>query len=48
VTVVSTAPVKRSGHRNGYEHLAPLFVERGRLPECDPRRARLRSDLIAA
>jgi hypothetical protein len=24
VTVASTAPVKRSGHRNGYEHLAPL------------------------
>ena len=33
--------------RSGYEHLAPLFAERATLPEGDPRRERLRDELIA-
>ena len=32
--------------RTGYEHLAPLFAERARLGEDDPRRPRLREELI--
>jgi RNA polymerase sigma-B factor len=32
---------------NGYEHLAPMFVERATLPEGDARRRRLRDDLVA-
>ena len=32
--------------RTGYEHLAPLFAARARLGEDDPRRARLREELI--
>jgi RNA polymerase sigma-B factor len=47
VTVLATAPVAPSGHRNGYEHLAELFVERRGLPDGSPRRAQLRDDLIA-
>ena len=35
------------GHRNGYEHLVPLFVERDRLTGGDPRRRRLREELIS-
>jgi RNA polymerase sigma-B factor len=31
---------------NGYEHLAPLFAERVALPDADPRRHRLRDDLV--
>jgi RNA polymerase sigma-B factor len=31
----------------GYEHLAPLFAERAACPDDDPRRARLRHELIA-
>ena len=37
-----TGVAARSAHRLGYEHLAPLFVERCGLPEGDPRRKRLR------
>jgi RNA polymerase sigma-B factor len=33
--------------RTGYEHLAPLFVERVGLPADHPRRKRLRAELIA-
>ena len=33
--------------RPGFEHLAPLFVERAALPDDDPRRERLRDELIA-
>src|SRR3712207_6609861 len=33
-------------HRDGYEHLAPLFVEYERLPLDHPRRIRLREELI--
>jgi RNA polymerase sigma-B factor len=33
--------------RNGYTHLAPLFAERAALPEGDPRRERLRDELIS-
>jgi RNA polymerase sigma-B factor len=33
--------------RNGYEHLAPLFVEFAALPEGHPDRERLRDELIA-
>jgi RNA polymerase sigma-B factor len=36
-----------TAHRNGYEHLAPLFVEHDCLPADDPRRSRLREELIA-
>jgi RNA polymerase sigma-B factor len=47
MTTLAIAPVKQAGHRNGYEHLAPLFVERSGLPAGSPRRAVLRNDLIA-
>jgi RNA polymerase sigma-B factor len=33
-------------HRNGYEHLAPLFPEYRDLPHGDPRRAHVREELI--
>ena len=44
-----TCTSARPGERpqpNGYEHLAPLFVERGALPEGHPRRRRLRDELV--
>jgi RNA polymerase sigma-B factor len=41
-----TPPEAAAHRRTGYEHLAPLFAERTRLPEDDPRRARLREELI--
>lgn len=47
MTVVFTGPVERHGHRTTYEHLTPLFAEYGRLAPDDPRRARLRDELIA-
>jgi RNA polymerase sigma-B factor len=34
-------------HRNGYEHLAPLFAERARLPSENARRDQLRDALIS-
>jgi RNA polymerase sigma-B factor len=34
-------------HRNGYEHLAPLFAEHDRLPDDDPRRGQVREELIS-
>jgi RNA polymerase sigma-B factor len=46
VTTFATAPTEQGPHRNGYEHLAALFVERDALPEDDPRRAVLRERLI--
>jgi RNA polymerase sigma-B factor len=42
---VTSAPTQRR-HTSSYEHLAPLFVEYGRLRAGDPRRARLREELI--
>ena len=42
-----TASLERPTRLNGYEHVAPLFVERSRLPDGDPRRAELRAELIA-
>ena len=39
--------VARRPIRGGYEHLTPLFAERATLPEDDPRRERLRDELIA-
>jgi RNA polymerase sigma-B factor len=33
--------------RNEYDHLAPLFAERAALSDGDPRRERLRAELIA-
>ena len=39
--------VARPPIQSGYEHLAPLFAERATLPEDDPRRERLRDELIA-
>ena len=42
-----SAPVLLAPSRGGYEHLAPLFTERARLPEGHPRRAGLRDQLIA-
>ncbi len=48
MTTVAIASTTRQGqHRNGYEHLAPLFVERSALPAGHPRRAVLRDELIA-
>jgi RNA polymerase sigma-B factor len=47
VSVGTATPAGRSAPRSGYEHLAPMFIEHGRLPHGDPRRARLRNDLIA-
>jgi RNA polymerase sigma-B factor len=38
---------RRSAHRNGYEHLAPVFAEHAALPEGHPHRERLRGELIA-
>jgi RNA polymerase sigma-B factor len=38
---------QRPAYRNGYEHLAPLFAEYAALPQDDPRRERLRTELIA-
>jgi RNA polymerase sigma-B factor len=48
-TLSRTAPASRTApsRLNGYEHLAPLFADRDRLPADDPRRAALRAELIA-
>jgi RNA polymerase sigma-B factor len=45
--VTATTTLPGTGRQNGYEHLAPLFTECRRLPADDPRRARLRAELIA-
>jgi RNA polymerase sigma-B factor len=47
MTASSTVPAATPVRRNGYEHLAPLFVECRGLPVGDPRRAALRCELIA-
>jgi RNA polymerase sigma-B factor len=49
VAAVRTTPVSPTPPtpRPGFEHLAPLFVERAALPDDDPRRERLRDELIA-
>jgi RNA polymerase sigma-B factor len=47
VTVSATLSTPTPVRHNGYEHLAPLFVELRRLPADHPRRARLRAELIA-
>jgi RNA polymerase sigma-B factor len=41
------APPERTDHRNGYEHLAPLFAELAGLAADHPRRVALRAELIA-
>jgi RNA polymerase sigma-B factor len=41
-----TQVVDPADRRTGYEHLAALFAELARLAEDDPRRARLREELI--
>ena len=41
-----TQVVNPADRRTGYEHLAPLFAELVRVPDGDPRRARLREELI--
>ena len=38
---------RQPAYRNGYEHLAPLFVEHAELPEGHPHRERIRTELIA-
>ena len=38
---------QRPAYRNAYEHLAPLFAQYAALPQGDPRRERLRTELIA-
>ncbi len=38
---------RRPAHRNGYEHLAPVFAEHAALPKGHPQRERLRDELIA-
>jgi RNA polymerase sigma-B factor len=45
--VTATTTLAGTARQNGYEHLAPLFTECRRLPADDPRRARLRAELIA-
>jgi RNA polymerase sigma-B factor len=49
VTAAATSPVRTGTaprRANGYEHLAALFAERAALPDADPRRCRLRDDLV--
>jgi RNA polymerase sigma-B factor len=41
-----TQVVNPADRRTRYEHLAPLFAELVRVPDGDPRRARLREELI--
>jgi RNA polymerase sigma-B factor len=49
VTVLKQAcsEQRQPAYRNGYEYLAPLFVEHAALPEGHPHRERLRDELIA-
>jgi RNA polymerase sigma-B factor len=42
-----TQLVTPSERRNGYEHLAPLFAEKLRLPPDNPHHARVRAALIS-
>jgi RNA polymerase sigma-B factor len=41
------APPPGRADSHGYEHLAPLFAQRARLPDGHPQRDRLRRELIA-
>jgi RNA polymerase sigma-B factor len=43
---LSLLPPATPRFRDGYEHLAPLFAERARLPADHPRQRRLRAELI--
>jgi RNA polymerase sigma-B factor len=45
--VTPVAQTGETARRTGYEHLTPLFAEHDGLPADDPRRDRLRADLIA-
>jgi RNA polymerase sigma-B factor len=47
VTAFPTLASEPVARPHGYEHLAPLFVERDELPDGHPRRRRLRDALIA-
>jgi RNA polymerase sigma-B factor len=47
VTATLTVAAEPAARPHGYEHLAPLFVERDALPDEHPGRRRLRDDLIA-
>jgi RNA polymerase sigma-B factor len=52
VLPAETAPIRTTAndvvaHRDGFDHLTPLFAERATLPEGHPRRDRLRDELIA-
>jgi len=47
VTASPTLAPESVARTHGYEHLAPLFVERADLPHGHPHRGRLRDDLIA-
>ena len=43
------APAERAGRRGSrgeYDHLMPMLAEHANLPQGDPRRARLRDDLV--
>ena len=45
VTLVDAVPAPERAE-NEYAHLAPLFTERARLAPDDPRREKLRAELI--
>jgi RNA polymerase sigma-B factor len=47
VTASTALAPERVARPHGYEHLAPLFVERDGLPPADPHRNQLRDALIA-
>ena len=47
MTASTALAPERVARPHGYEHLAPLFVERDGLPPADPRRNQLRDKLIA-
>jgi RNA polymerase sigma-B factor len=47
VTASTTLASQQAARPHGYEHLAPLFVERDKLPAGHPHRDRLRDELIA-
>jgi len=47
VTAATAAAAERVTRPHGYEHLAPLFVERAALADDHPHRARLRDELIS-
>jgi RNA polymerase sigma-B factor len=46
VPAPASAETTSTERRSGYEHLAPLFVERAALPPDDPRSHQLRDELV--